>query len=281
MYKWLVLPLVISLDSAAVAQVQIGTAVKPCTAREITARQSELPDAIPLDPKAAAAVVSEVLGCDARPVLAPDRDPDPPRRSTNYSALPATVGLPVMSTLMTDRQPMKFESRPDKAEIWVSERRTGVTADGFGVRPHALATIVLKKEGFEDCSFGEWTETGSGADRTIFCELAPEASLRPETQGGVRFGVYPGVDLYGSDVGRVRARDVNQCLAACLATDQCRAITFNTDPQVTRGCFLKGDRGTSEFYEQAISVIVLLPGEDEVLMVGSQRVSPAEVRTPQ
>ncbi|RYG85449.1 MAG: hypothetical protein EON59_12165 [Alphaproteobacteria bacterium] len=109
--------------------------------------------------------------------------------------------------------------------------------------------------------------------------MTPEASSPSESGNAARFAVYPGVDLYGSDVARVQAEDVNQCLAACLANDQCRAITFNTDPQVSRGCFLKGDRGTSEFYDQAISVIVLLPGEDEMLMVGSRRVSPAEVRT--
>jgi hypothetical protein len=278
MYKWLVLFLFVSWESAAVAQqVRIGKAPRPCTAAEITARQSELPDAIPLDPKAAADVVSAVLGCNARPILAPDLT----RRAAPRSGSPATVSLPGMSALINDRQPVKFRSRPNGAEIWISEIRTGITADGFGVRPNALSSTVLKKEGFEDCSFGEWSETGSGGDRVIFCELTPEVSSPSQSGNAVRFAVYPGVDLFGSDIARVRAEDVNQCLTACLANDQCRAITFNTDPQVTRGCFLKGDRGTSEFYEQAISVIVLLPGEDEALTVGSQRVSPAEVRTRQ
>lgn len=266
MHRWLI-PLFI-LTSALPVSAQERT----CTREEIIARQSELPALMPLDPAAAEKVIFEVLGC---------RGLEAPRltyRSNEPVIASAPTENPIIAFLLSifdNRTTVTFQSEPDAAEIWFMQQSSGVTAGKYRVPPNDIRRVVLKKQGFEDCSQAQWTEMSTG-DRslTISCQLAPAGSSK-------RIAFYTGVDLYGSDLAQMHAKGGEQCLEACLATNQCRAITFNTDPQITRGpnCFLKTDGWDTTFYDQAVSAIILTPGSDEALAVDSRTVMPTDVRT--
>jgi len=98
-------------------------------------------------------------------------------------------------------------------------------------------------------------------------------------QPGISFALYEGVDFYGSDVAQIRASDLGQCFAACLETNQCMAITLNTDPRFETGpnCFLKSSVGRTEFYERAISGQFLFQGQSTGVLVDGQYVPAATV----
>lgn len=96
---------------------------------------------------------------------------------------------------------------------------------------------------------------------------------------GISFALYNGVDFYGADVGELRADDLGQCYAACLETDQCMAITLNTNPRYTTGpnCFLKTDIGETKFYEMAVSGQFRFEGQPTGIMVDGRYVPAASV----
>ena len=263
MRRWFVVLAVLScIPSVAAQEVRIGgKGPRPCTAQEIIAREAELPAALPMEQAEIAAMVSDVLGCNARPALSRARTVD--YRSNDP-----------LSAIVDDRKPVTFQSQPGNAEIWLEGKRVGVTVRGFKLRNSYSRAALLKKDGFEDCSAEDWTEVAAtDGSVTVSCQLSPLSKSS-------RLAFYQGVDLYGSDIARIRTESIEQCVAACLAEQQCRALTLNTDARLTRGpnCFLKGDRGRSESYDQAISVILLMEGEDEAITVDSQPVQPTEVR---
>lgn len=90
---------------------------------------------------------------------------------------------------------------------------------------------------------------------------------------------YGGDTASAADVAKIRVHGVLQCLDACVAHKQCKAFTLNINPAIRSGpnCFLKYGTGRGEFYEQAISGVFLLPGEEAAFKVGTQTVMPAEV----
>ncbi len=276
MRSWLVLVLVIVLGASATGQgLRIATDTRICTAKEIRAKKAKLPSAIPAEPEAAIRAISAAFKCNARPVLL-SQFPRPSKgakvvyyRSDN-----------LLGYLFDDMPETTFRSQPEQAEIWVSGAFSGTTTTGgVLVSDKDLRTAVLKKTGFEDCSFGEWTRTDpAGELPVVSCTLTPVA-----VPVGDRLAIYNSVDLFGGDVDNMRVESMPQCLAACMGNPQCQALTFNTNPKATKGpnCFLKGDGWDGKFYEQAISVIRLPPGGDETLTVGAQRVLPNEVRPQQ
>lgn len=107
----------------------------------------------------------------------------------------------------------------------------------------------------------------------------PQQTAIASPQPQVSFALYDGVDFYGADVDQIRATDLVQCYAACLANDQCMAITLNTNPRYTTGpnCFLKSGVGRTEFYEMAISGQFRFQGEPTGIMVDGRHVPAATV----
>lgn len=71
-----------------------------------------------------------------------------------------------------------------------------------------------------------------------------------------RMAIFTGLDLFGDDIASQRTSGAGECARVCLSMDgQCRAFTFNIDPQAKRGpnCFLKSSQGTADGNAVAIS----------------------------
>lgn len=272
MRSWLVPVLVVVLGASATGEEpRIRLAAKACTADELRARKAELPSAIPVEPKAAIEAISAALNCDAGPVLLSQFPPPSSKRAKVVQYRSRSL----LDFLLNSKPSRAFRSQPGQAEIWITGQYKGTTVNTYYVSDEDLNTLVLKKQGFEECSFGEWTKTDpAGEPTSISCALTPVAEPADD-----RLAIYNSVDLYGGDVDRTRVQSMPQCFAACMDNPQCKALTFNTDPKATRGpnCFLKGDGWSGVFYEQAVSMIRLPPGGDETLTVGAQRVLPNEV----
>lgn len=94
--------------------------------------------------------------------------------------------------------------------------------------------------------------------------LSKLSAIEEYTRRPTRMAVFAGLDLFGDDITSVRVNDAASCARACLTMKgECKAFTFNTDPQAMRGpnCFLKASQGTADGNAVAISG-QLLSGAD-------------------
>ncbi|MDH6235048.1 hypothetical protein M2281_005670 [Mesorhizobium soli] len=90
------------------------------------------------------------------------------------------------------------------------------------------------------------------------------SAIEEYTRRPTRMAVFTGLDLFGDDITSVRLDDAADCARACLTMKgECKAFTFNIDPQAMRGpnCFLKASQGTADGNAVAISG-QLLSGAD-------------------
>lgn len=90
-------------------------------------------------------------------------------------------------------------------------------------------------------------------DETTQGKLSPleEFTKRPN-----RIAIYTGLDLFGDDLSSVRVASAGECAESCLLMDgQCRAFTFNINPNIKRGpnCFLKASAGRADGNSVAFS----------------------------
>jgi hypothetical protein len=110
--------------------------------------------------------------------------------------------------------------------------------------------------------------------------VPPETSQQPEepsplvantapaplqTLASTRIAVYEGLDFYGADLSRGHASNIVECSKACLGDRSCRAFTFNADPNIKTGpnCFVKSGYDRLEAFKNALSGVVLRPGDGE------------------
>jgi PAN domain len=94
--------------------------------------------------------------------------------------------------------------------------------------------------------------------------LSKLSVIEEYTRRPTRMAVFTGLDLFGDDITSVRLDDAASCARACLTmSGECKAFTFNIDPQAMRGpnCFLKSSQGTADGNAVAISG-QLLSGAD-------------------
>lgn len=128
----------------------------------------------------------------------------------------------------------------------------------------------------------QWAEAYQTFGETIAAyqdSSVPQQAAGTGREPSISFALYNGVDFFGADVSQIRADNLGQCYAACLANDQCMAITLNTNPRYTTGpnCFLKTGVGQTEFYDMAISGQFRIEGEPTGIMVDGRYVPAASV----
>ncbi|MBP1851987.1 PAN domain-containing protein [Rhizobium halophytocola] len=82
-----------------------------------------------------------------------------------------------------------------------------------------------------------------------------EAPKRPD-----RIAIYTGLDLFGDDIDARRVAEAGDCAQQCaIMRGQCKAFTFNVNPNIKRGpnCFLKSGYGRVDGNAVALSGMVL------------------------
>jgi len=82
----------------------------------------------------------------------------------------------------------------------------------------------------------------------------PAAAEPPVPQR--RAVVVPDVDLYGGDLRPIFKTPFDDCVAACLAESECKALTYNT---AASACFLKSGYDEIRGYPGAVSARITEP----------------------
>lgn len=103
--------------------------------------------------------------------------------------------------------------------------------------------------------------------------LAPaaQAQTRPEdVVPQARVVLQSDLDLPGNDLSMIRQVGQDACVQACLATEGCRALTWNAR---ARACFLKSDAGTGAPYVGAQSGIVAETSAEVIARAGARLAS--------
>lgn len=103
--------------------------------------------------------------------------------------------------------------------------------------------------------------------------LAPAAGAQTRPEDVVppaRVVLQTDMDLPGNDLSMIRQVGQDACVQACLATEGCRALTWNAR---ARACFLKSDAGTGAPYVGAQSGIVAETSAEVIARAGARLAS--------
>lgn len=147
--------------------------------------------------------------------------------------------------------------------------------------------VRLLAAGLDDLPKGRLVElvaeaSNDAPSETVVAGTVPDAPIEKQRTGATTipaFAIFENLDFYGSDVAKISTPDVGECVAACMDSRQCTAITFNTTTRPSRGpnCFLKDGVGQTAVFEGAISGTFMDASRDMSLKVGKSRVEPDDV----
>lgn len=86
-----------------------------------------------------------------------------------------TTAYASFNPVPSDRIPIRFQSDPSRADVWVGDVRYGATEVAGKLREVAIERIRLSLDGYEDCDFSEGTLTPDefGWGSVFFCALTP------------------------------------------------------------------------------------------------------------
>ncbi len=133
-----------------------------------------------------------------------------------------------------------------------------------------LAVIWPQDVAQADAELDQLAATGAAVDAAA--EASKDQDQQPKVQPQRQLVVIRGADYFGHDFDTLQDVGLDDCKAACLTNERCRAFTFNTN---AGWCFLKSSFGELRAFDGAVSGYIQTGGLD----AEDQRVQRAQRRS--